>query len=170
MRLGKPEGALREFDEARAIYESFHKADLNETEDAINAAACKEKMGEAASRVGKPQLAEQYFHQALSVVEPLLSAKDPDAQRYIAVDAYSGLGDLKLQEARESRQGGAKQMESWAQARSWYLKSIDARRQIEHPSPTTPSGFDASDARKVTQNLQLCATALSAAKNAPGSR
>ena len=170
MRLGKPEGALREFDEARAIYESFHKADLNETEDAINAAACKEKMGEAASRVGKPQLAEQYFHQALSVVEPLLSAKDPDPPRYVAVDAYSGLGDLKLQEARESRQDGATQTGSWAQARSWYLKSIDARRRIEHPSPTTPSGFDAGDTRKVTQSLQLCAAALSAGKNAPGSR
>jgi hypothetical protein len=126
-------------------------------------------MGEAASRVGKPQLAEQYFHQALSVVEPLLSAKDPDAQRYIAVDAYSGLGDLKLQEARESRKDGARQTGSWTQSRSWYLKSIDARRRIEHPSPTTPSGFDASDPRKVTQNLQLCAAALSAGKNVHGS-
>ena len=73
--------------------------------------------------------AEQYFHQALSVVEPLLSAKDPDPPRYVAVDAYSGLGDLKLQDARESRQDGAKRTESWAQARSWYLKSIDVRRR-----------------------------------------
>jgi non-specific serine/threonine protein kinase/serine/threonine-protein kinase len=165
MHLGKAEGALREFDEARAIYESFHKADTSETEAAINAAACKEKMGEAASLASKPQLAEQYFQQALSVVEPLLSAKDPDSQRYAAVDAYSGLGDLKLQEARQLRQGSARKRESWTQARSWYLKSIDARRRIEHPSRTSPNGFDVGDPRRVTQNLQLCVAALSEEKD-----
>jgi tetratricopeptide (TPR) repeat protein len=167
MRLGKPEGALKEFDEARAIYESFHKADTSETGAAINAAACQEKMGEAAFVAGKPRLAEQYFHQALAIVEPLLSAKDPDPQRYVAVDAYSGLGDLKLQEGRQLRQGSARKRESWTQARSWYLKSIDARRRIVHPSRTAPNGFDVSDPRRVTQNLQLCSAALSERKDAP---
>ena|ERR1700674_3784854 len=92
MHLGKPEAALKEFDEARAIYGSFHKADPSETAASVNAGNCPEKMGQAASRAGKPQPAEEYFHQHLAIVEPLLSAKYPDLHRYTAVDAYSGLG------------------------------------------------------------------------------
>ena len=58
-------------------------------------------MGIAAALSGDSRLAANYFHQALAVVEPALSARVPELDAlYTAADAYSGLGDLKLKDAR----------------------------------------------------------------------
>jgi serine/threonine protein kinase len=159
LRLDRPLDALKEFDEARSLYESLHRTD-SAAGPSLEAAACREKMGEAAARIGNTKLATEYFHQALAAVEPLLSAQQPDlAALYTAADAYSGLGDLQLREAAHPPQD-AKPAELWSEARSRYVKSLDAWHRIKNPVRDGPSGFDAGDPAKVVKNLQLCDAAL----------
>jgi hypothetical protein len=42
------------------------------------------------------------------------------------------------------------------QARSWYLKSIDAWRRMEHPKRSSQKGFDLGDPANVAKKLQTC--------------
>ena len=162
MNLGKPDAALRALDEARSLYESFHKVDPKQTEALVDAAHCKEKMGEAASLLGNSKLSAEYFRQVLNFVEPVLLTQKPDPDvLYLAADSYSGLGDHELRKARQSRQSPAEKRESWIQARSWYLKSLDVWHRIEHPRHAAPRGFDVGDPAKVAKSLQLCDAHLS---------
>jgi len=159
LRLDKPDDALKEFDEARSVFESLHGTDPS-VGPSLQAVACREKMGEAAARIGNTKLAAEYFHQALAAGEPLLSAQEPDlAALYTAADAYSGLGDLQLREATHHPQG-AVSTELWSQARSWYVKSLGAWNRIKNPVRDGPNGFDAGDPARVETKLQLCEAAL----------
>lgn len=160
LRLDKPKDALKEFEAARAIYESLHSADPA-AGPSLEAAACKEKMGEAEVRLGNAKLGEEYLYQALAAVEPLLSTQKPDlAALYTAADAYSGLGDIELREATLAGQVREKQRELWLQARPWYVKSLDIWHRIKNPSRDGPNGFDAGDPAQVAKRLHLCETAL----------
>lgn len=159
LRLDRPFDALKEFDEARSLYESLHATDLV-AGPSLEAAGCREKMGEAAARVGNSELAAEYFHEALAAVEAPLSAREPDlAVLYTAADAYSGLGDVQLREATHHPQG-AESAELWSQARSWYVKSLGAWHRIKNPVRDGPNGFDAGDPTQVAKKLQLCEAAL----------
>jgi serine/threonine protein kinase len=171
MKGGKPEASLNAFDEARTIYQSFLKIDSNDAGALVNAAGCTEKMGEAASLAGNSNLAADYFHQALAVLEPLLLAKTPPLSAlYTAADAYSGLGDLRLLEPGRSQHNHANERENWAQAQSWYMKSLGAWHRIEHPSHEAPNGFNAGDPIKVAKKLQRCEAALAGTRsNLPSS-
>jgi hypothetical protein len=101
----------------------------------------------------------------LDIVEPLLPASAPDLSAlYTAADAYSGLGDLRLQEARGAGANAASRRTSWTEARSWYLKSLAAWHRIEHPSHLSPDGFGVGDPARVEKNLQRCEAALSSWK------
>ena len=168
LRLDKPNDALKEFEMANASYESLHSANTA-AGPSLEAAACREKMGEAAARAGNANLAAAYFHQALAAVEPLLSAREPDiAVLYTAADAYSGLGDLERREASHANRDGTKERDLWLQARSWYVKSLDAWHRIQRPSRDGPNGFDAGDPAQVAKSLQLCENALAKAGARPG--
>jgi tetratricopeptide (TPR) repeat protein len=133
MKVGKPERALEYFDEARSIYESLDWA-AKSVRSSANAAACREKMGEAAARTGDWDRASQYIQQALSVVESFLSAQNPDLSAlYTAADGYQSLGDMEVWKARRLRQNRARQKECFTRAQAWYLKSVAVWRRIEHP-------------------------------------
>ncbi len=158
---GKLDVALKHLEEARASFESLEKTDSLDHGIPIHALICTEKMGEAASRAGNSKLAADYFHQVLKEVEPELAKPNNDANvPYLAADSYSGLGDLELRKARQSRGNAATQKARWTQARVWYLKSLQAWRRVDHPLPVAPSGFGAGDPAKVETKLQLCEAAL----------
>lgn len=163
LKLDKPEAAMKEFAAALSLYESLYKADPDGAKGTlVDAADCRKRMGEAASRLGNQNLAAEYFRQVLSFVEPVISTQKPDpAVRYLAADSYSGLGDLELRKARQFRHDPAKRRERWIAARSWYLKSLDAWHRIEHPRP---NAFDARDPAEVAKSLQVCEAALSASR------
>ncbi len=157
---GRLDAALKHLEEARASFESLRKTD-SEHGTSIEALTCTEKMGEAASRAGNSKLAADYFHQVLKEVEPQLAEQSADANvPYLAADSYSGLGDLALRKARQSRGNAATQKARWTQARVWYLKSLQAWRRVDHPLPVAPSGFDVGDPAKVDTKLQFCEAAL----------
>jgi tetratricopeptide (TPR) repeat protein len=160
LRLDRPKDAMREFEDARGIYESLHTA-ASTAGPSLESVACEEKMGEAAARFGNSVLAAEYFHHALAELEPILSTQDPAlAALYSAADAYSGLGDVEFREATLAGQSGQGQKEHWAQAHSWYLKSLAAWSKIKKPSSDSPNGFDAGDPTKVAKRLHSCEVAL----------
>ena len=157
MHAHNPEGARKEFDEARGIYQSLHEGHPSEQSYSVNAAACREKMGEAELLAGNRKLAADYFQQSLSVVEPMLSIKQTDlGALYAAADAYAGFGDLKRSEASQPVLTLENQKANCTEAISWYSKSLDTWKRIEHPSRSAPNDLDASDPAIITRRLESC--------------
>jgi eukaryotic-like serine/threonine-protein kinase len=166
MKIGKLDGALKDFKEARASFESLRKTDSADRGISVQALSCTERMGEVASRAGNFRLAAEYFQQVLKQVEPELAKLNPDPSvPYLAADCYSGLGDLELHKARQSQENTMEQQESWAEARAWYLKSLDAWRKIEHPLSVAPSGFDVGNPTVVRRNLEFCEARIRGAEH-----
>lgn len=157
MRARNPEAARKDFDEAGGIYQSLHEAHPGEQSYSVNAAACKEKMAEAELLAGNRKLAADYFQQSLSVVEPMLSVKNGDTGAlYAAADAYAGLGDLKRSEASQPALTLEDRKANCTEAISWYSKSLDTWKRIEHPSHSAPNDLDASDPAIITRRLESC--------------
>jgi serine/threonine protein kinase len=164
--LGKLDAALRDLEEARLSFESLRATHPTDRVLPISSLTCIEKMGEAAARSGDSTLAAEYFHQVLKEVEPELAKQNSDPSvPYLAADSYSGLGDLQLRMARQSHRDQATRRIEWTQAKTWYLKSVEAWRRVEHPLPVAPSGFDAGDPAEVARKLQLCEAALGSSKS-----
>jgi len=167
MKVGKSERALEYFDEARSIYESLDRA-AKSVRSSANAAACREKMGEAAARAGDWDRASQYIQEALNAVESSLSGQNPDLSAlYTAADSYQSLGDMEVSQARRSRQNRARRKECLTRAQAWYLKSVGVWRRIEHPGHVTPSGVDSGDISTVQKSLDRCQAALSVLEPVP---
>lgn len=150
---GKPDAAFKQFEEAKAMYHSL--SDLNRV------AACNEKLGETAALAGNFQAAEDNYHQALAIVEPLIAAHSSSLDPiYTAADAYSGLGDLSLKKIKTLAESTS-QRKARGEACLWFGKSVATWHQIEHPSHSTPNGFDAGDPVAVAKKLQQCQTGSS---------
>jgi serine/threonine protein kinase len=157
MRARNPEAARKDFDEAGGIYQSLHEGHPSEQSYSVNAAACKEKMAEAELLAGNRKLAADYFQQSLSVVEPMLTVKNGDTGAlYAAADAYAGLGDLKRSEASQPALTLEDRKANCTEAISWYSKSLDTWKRIEHPSHSAPNDLDASDPAIITRRLESC--------------
>ena len=163
MQAHKPQAARERFEEARTIYQSFRDTGVADIFEIANLAACTEKMGEASALSGNDRAAANYFHQALSVAEPLLRPNSLEQNPlYAAADAYAGLGDLSLKRARLSGQVVAEQRTNWTEARDWYAKSLETWRRVEHPDRFAPStNIAASNPKLIAKKLQLCESALS---------
>jgi len=155
----QPEAAKTELEHSRSIYESLFKAgSMNH----VNVAAADVKLGEALTSAGRDQEAAASFHQALIIVEPLVSAEPADLNAlYAAADAYFGLGELSANAARHPGLTAERRKSSWTEARSWYLLSQNTWRRIEHPNHTAPNFFHAGDPIVVAKKLKLSETALS---------
>ena len=124
LSLHQPQAAFKDLQQACAIQESFHKADPADAGAAISVAACTKQMGIAAAQSGEARSAK-YFHDALAVVEPALSEPEPNLEAlYTAADAYTGLGDLQVKEARKPEQNDAHRKAMWTGARTSYQKSL----------------------------------------------
>ena len=154
----QPVTAITELEHGRAIYESLYKA--GNTNHA-NIAAADVKLGEAAAKAGRDQDAADCFHQALTIVEPLISSAPADLDaKYAAADAYSGLGDLSMTAARHPGFSLERRKSSWTEARSWYVLSQNTWHSIDHPNHTAPNFFMVGDPAVVAKNLKLAETAL----------
>jgi eukaryotic-like serine/threonine-protein kinase len=162
LSLHQPQAAFKDLQQACAIQESFRKADPADTGAAISAAACTKQMGIAAAQSGETQSAAKYFHDALAVVEPALSEPAPNLEAlYAAADAYAGLGDLQVKEARSPGQNDAHRKAMWTGARASYQKSLEIWHRVAHPEHSSPDGLDVTDPAEVLKRLQICDAALS---------
>ena len=159
LNLGKPESALKKLEEARSTFSSLRGNAPIDAGGPIM--TCTEKMGEAASRAGDSKLAEEYFNQVLKPVEPALRTQQakPD-ELYLMAASYSGLGDLQFEKARDSGKSLTERRASWTQAQTFYQKSLDASRLIQHPLHTGPLGLEYGDPAQVERKLRMCESAL----------
>jgi hypothetical protein len=126
-----------------------------------NVAACDVKIGEAASTPNDQAAADSY-HQALIIVDPLISAENADLDvLYVAADAYSGLGDISMKKARRRGQTTSQKKSKLSEARSWYQLSLNTWHRIDHPNHTAPNSFQVGDPVKVKRQLESIENKLS---------
>jgi serine/threonine protein kinase len=160
MSAKKPDAAIAIFESARTIEESLYKAGTSDKR--TNVAACDVKMGQAAAQAGHEQAAAEYFHQALSIAEPLVSSEVADLDAlYAAADAYSGLGQLSMKKAQRPGLTAERRKTNWTEARSSYLLSLNTWQRIEHPNHTAPNSFEVGDPTVVARELKLAEAELS---------
>ncbi len=155
----QPDAAIREIEQGASIYESLYKAG---TINHVNVAASKVKLGEAAAKGKNGQRAANYYHQALTIVEPLIPATPANLDAlYTAADAYSGLGELSMTAARQPGLTPARRKSYWTEAQSWYSQSLNTWHRIEHPNHTAPNSFQVGDPAIVAKELKLAEVRLS---------
>jgi tetratricopeptide (TPR) repeat protein len=148
----QPEAAKKEIEHGRAVYESLYKAG---NVSQVYVAASDVKLGETVAATGHDQDAADYFHQALTVLEPLIAAAPPDLDAlYAAADAYSGLGALSAKAARRPGLSTQQRRSSGTEARSWYLLSRNTWQRIDHPNHTAPNSFHVGDPAIVASQLK----------------
>src|ERR1022692_3657318 len=159
----RPEAAIADLESARSIYESRNMEGT--TYKRTNVAACDVKIGEAAARTQNDQAAADSYHQALMIVEPLISTETADLDAlYVAADAYSGLGDISMRKARRPGQTTDRKRSNWTEARSWYQSSLNTWHRFEHPNHTAPNSFQVGDPAIVAKELRLTEAALSSSR------
>ena len=155
----RPEAAIADFESARSLYESRNMEGT--TYKRTNVAACDVKIGEAAARKQNDQAAADSYHQALLIVEPLISTENPDLDAlYVAADAYSGLGDISIRKAQRKGQTTDERKSNWAEARSWYQLSLNTWHRFEHPNHTAPNSFQVGDPVTAKKQLELAEKAV----------
>jgi tetratricopeptide (TPR) repeat protein len=155
----RPEAAVADFESARSIYESRNMEGT--TYKRTNVAACDVKIGEAAARTQNDQAAAASYHQALMIVEPLISTENADLDAlYVAADAYSGLGDISTRKAQRTGQTTDRQKSNSAEARSWYQLSLNTWHRFEHPNHTAPNSFQVGDPVTAKKKLELAEKAM----------
>jgi len=153
----KPESAIPEVERGCSIYGTL--AASGGTSSA-NLAACYVKLAEAEAKARHSQKAEQDFHQALTIAEPLIKNEPPDLDAlYAAADAYSGLADLTLQRSH-GRPNTNQQRTNLNEARSLYQLSLDVWHRISHPNHTAPNSFQVGDPVIVSRELKRVDAAL----------
>ncbi len=157
IKASRPDAAIADLESARSIYEALYKPG----EDRTLFASCEIKMGEAAARAARDQDAAEYFHQALRIVEPLIAHPDASLDGlYAAADAYSGLGRISLKKAQQKDQPVGQRKNNWTEARTWYTRSLNAWRRIDHPNRTAPNTFEVGDPAVVAQELRIAEAGL----------
>jgi eukaryotic-like serine/threonine-protein kinase len=155
--------AMVEFENARSTYQSVSKR--NTAEHHASIAACDVKLGEASMMAGQDRAAEIYFHRALDMAEPLIGSEKPDLDAlYAAADAYAGLGLLSIRRAKGLPQPAQEQRQNWADARSWYEKSLSTWQRISHPNHIAPNGFQVGDPAKDKKQLEMVEKAFASLK------
>ncbi|MBI3478011.1 MAG: serine/threonine protein kinase [Acidobacteria bacterium] len=163
IRAKRSDAAIAELDHARSIYESLYEPGDPHTDSA----ACDVKLGEAATLAGRDPAAAEYFRRALTIVEPLLSHADGEADLdalYVAADAYSGMGDLRMKEAQQREETAAERQSAGTEARSWYSQSLKTWQRIEHPNRAAPNSFEVGNPLLVAKKLKAAEAALSSRK------
>jgi eukaryotic-like serine/threonine-protein kinase len=157
MEANRPDAAIAELDHARTVYESLYEPGDPHTDSA----ACDVKLGEAATLAGREPAAADYFHRALTIVEPFISNADADLDAlYVAADAYSGLGELSMKKAKRRGETAAQRKSNWIESRSWYSQSLKTWQRIEHPNRAAPNSFQVGDPARVAKNLKAAEAAL----------
>jgi serine/threonine protein kinase len=163
LKVHKPEAAVRQFREARTIYESLGSS-YSGAFDQASAVACGEKMGEASALSGNTQLASSYFQQALREAGPMISAHPPDLLAlYLTADAYFGLGELSLKKAHAGGQTPEARKANWTEAMLWFAKSVDTWHRIAHPiASVSGTALYFGDPASVEKRLNECKRTLAA--------
>jgi len=160
--LGAAQAATHD---AAASLQSFKKAaaslEIKAGESASDDSRCGSalsynQLGDALIRAGELQQALAAYQKAVTIVSPLLVPEHQDVPAYYAAaDAYQGLGDVALAQARHASDPMIKES-LWNDARSNYQQSVDIWKKIPNPSRVDPIGLPAGEPQDVTRRRDEC--------------
>ncbi len=140
-------------------------ADLEEDKAHFDDARCdlamvETKIGNALFKMGKSQEARSHYEKALDTAKVPVSLEHNDFPAlYAAAEAYAGMGDVSLSEARHSASLEA-HSRLWNDPCVSYEKSLGIWKHIPNPSRFSGNGYLASDPLEIEHRLQACRTAL----------
>ncbi|HWZ99701.1 MAG TPA: protein kinase [Candidatus Dormibacteraeota bacterium] len=142
MELAVPEG--------KAIHDDFR----------CQLAESHVKTGRALLSLGKMQEASTEFQEALETITPsLVTALQDVPAYYAAADGYAGLGDARLRETRSAKSDDERS-KLIANARDFYVKSVEYWQKIPNPSRVSPSVFVVKSEGEVARSLARCKAEL----------
>jgi serine/threonine protein kinase len=160
--MSDPGRSLENYRKALVIGQGLSNLDPGNTSGKQVMAGIHAKMGDFFRRQAQPDAAAENYRQAIAIGEKLAAADSTNsAPRYVLADAYSGLGDLGVSRAEHDSKSSKERFAHLAEAKSWYLRSSDAWRQIAHPDAVSPDGFAWGDFRDVARALALVERKLS---------
>jgi non-specific serine/threonine protein kinase/serine/threonine-protein kinase len=165
-------GALEYHRKALPLREQVAAADPANAWARSGVARSHQSIGFVLMRMGEPAHAVASVLKALTVFEEMARDNPLDlGKRSRLGQVYAELGADEIDVARDSRTPRARRSLHWRQARSWYLKSEEIRRQLLG-KPVAP--HDAIDSQRNATQIALCDAALAqfTAGNspAPGAR
>ena len=152
-KAGQRSEELQLYERALAIYSRAAKADPNDIQDAIAAAACHARIGAALLKAGDPGRAQEHYREALTAAK-VLEPKAPESidARYLIAATYSGLGDVAARSAQTAGPG-KDGSNLWDEARSWYEQSLAEWAKIPNPCHIAPNEFKVDVPKDVAQRL-----------------
>jgi tetratricopeptide (TPR) repeat protein len=166
MWLGEAEMGLRDF---KVALQHFQKATMElavpegkaiHDDFRCQLAESHVKTGWALLSLGKMQEASTEFKKALETTTPsLVTALQDVPAYYAAADGYAGLGDATLGEARSAKSDDERS-KLIANARDFYVKSVEYWQKIPNPSRVSPSVFVVKSEGEVARSLARCKAEL----------
>lgn len=153
--LHDPRGALQSYQKAVVLLE------IPAGQPAFDYSRCESatsyvKLGDALAKSGDLNQAAVAYQKAVDITNPLISSERMDVPAlYPAADAYAGLGNVAMIQARTTRAPG-ESVRLWTDARNSYEKSMEIWRRIPNPSRISSLGFAAGDPHEVTARLSEC--------------
>ena len=158
--IGDAQTEMRRYSEALNSYQAAAKS-LAEDEANFDDARCdlamvQTKIGNVLFRMGKASQARDYYQKALATARLSSSAEHNDFPAlYAAADAYAGLGDVAISQARRATDATARSRFQ-ANACASYQASLDVMNKIPHYARLSGNGYLSREPGEVTRKIANC--------------
>jgi tetratricopeptide (TPR) repeat protein len=160
-RMGLLPGAVGDFQRAAGIFQNRAEQDPGGTRDQLSVARCQAGIGRASVQAGLVDAAEANFRKALEIATPYAGGNAPNTQaQYTVADSQAGLGDVFYARAASPNLPPSARIKLLSQARSHYLRSLDAWSLIPVPLLPEVQGVDAGNPKVVADQISRCEVIL----------
>jgi tetratricopeptide (TPR) repeat protein len=162
--IAEAEAGTRNFPAALKNYQAAAHG-LEEDEANFDDARCdlamvETKIGGVLLKMGKIQEARVHYQRALEKASLSVSLEKNDSPAvYAAAEAYVGLGDIAVSQARTTADKLA-QLKLWNDACASYETSLGAWRHIPNPSHLSGNDYMVASPQDVQNRLESCKAAL----------
>jgi tetratricopeptide (TPR) repeat protein len=161
---GRNVDALDAYQRALTAFLQVSTTNKTDVQARLSAAATYNRIASVLAKSKRREDAIAAYEKSLTFAEEFASLNPPNESAvYAAADAYAGLGSAFVQRAREERTS-SNQSEKWAEARSWFRRSLNSWQQIRNPGAMSPNGFFAGDPKEPARGLADCDAALTELK------
>jgi tetratricopeptide (TPR) repeat protein len=149
--------------DARGALKSFETSagglavDKDNFDDArCDLAMVETKIGNVLLAMGNPVAAKEHYEKALTTAKLPVSIEHNDFPSvYAAAEAYAGLGDVAITQARTTEDASARE-KLLTNACASYTSGLDAWKRIPHLSRYTGNGYLSRGPDAVTQQMDIC--------------
>jgi len=150
--------SLQSYRQALNIYQAAMAADPADARSHRLVGFTEIRIGEVLTKKHRPTEALDVLRKALSTLQDLAkTAPNSDYISHNFGNVYVELGDAHAALASDAKIPAARRHEHWREACSWYQKSTDTRRDLEHRGELTSS--DTEELNQVAQQVAKCSKA-----------